>query len=406
MYLTSLIHRDDLFDITVRWLNDEPKEGDCRLLSEIFLFESATSAPIVQDIMLGIFGKLYGDGISVERVRQKDKLRARIIEGIDVYDERLRCIVEAYHASPEEFFPGTPVDAILMSTPTRSLVSISRIKRPSRVAEKAAFRLIDSLADRIRHEAKAFASARASALGLALESLISSEQQMDDDFVAAENVVAKAFRNGSVVFDRSQITINDIIGFKIVGDESELRLAEQTLAQEPGVAVIERQEHQGRYNATNILVDIELPPVGRIIDDNADRDWHQAVERGLDPSVAPKRFAEYVESGARAVRTEIILTTYPELVESELGRSIHEQRVLRLRDRQSYSGQIALNARYLIEYLIAVAYSPSIEVKALPIKLWGRYLPDTVLTAVGELFGYRENGLLKWFLPFLGGVSP
>ncbi|MFW5741475.1 MAG: hypothetical protein ACOC1F_14060, partial [Myxococcota bacterium] len=192
---------------------------------------------------------------------------------------------------------------------------------------------------------------------------------------------------------------NDIIGFKLVGDEGELMWAEHVLAEEPGITVVEREEHRGHYNATNLLLDIELPSVGEIIDHNAHRVWNQAAHRGLDPALAPAQFAAFVESGARTVRTEVILTTYPELIESELGRSLHELRILRLRDRQSYSGQIAQNARYLIEYLFAVAYAPTVHIPPLPVKMWGRYLPDTVLTAVGQLFGIKQNGLLKWFLP-------
>jgi hypothetical protein len=393
------MHRDELFDITMRWLNDDPKEDDGRRLTEIFLFESAVSAPIVQDIMLGFFTKLYGGPLSVERVQYKDHLRARLIEGIPYTTPRVQELVNAYQASPEEFFPGMPVDAILLSTPRQSLVSISRIKRPTRVAEKASFRLTDALADRVRQEAEVFASARALARGVPLQHLISTEAQMNDDFVAAERVVSSEFRDGKFVFQRRQLTINDIIGFKLIGDEGELLWAERMLAQEPGITVVEREEHRGHYNATNLLLDIHLPAVGKIIDDNAHRDWHQAAQRGLDPSVAPKHFAQFVESGSRTVRTEVIFTTYPELIESELGRSLHELRILRLRERQSYSGQIAQNARYLIEFLFAVAYAPTIQVPNLPIKLWGRYLPDTVLTAVGHLFGVRQNGLLKWFLP-------
>ena len=393
------MHRDDLFDITMRWLNDDPHEDDGRRLTEIFLFESAVSAPIVQDIMLRLFAKLYSGPLSVERVQYKDVLRARLIDGIPSATLRMRELIEAYQKSPEEFFPGMPVDAVILSTPAQRLVSLSRIKRPTRVAEKVAFRLTDALADRVRQEAEVFASARALARGVPLDRLISTEQQMREDFVAAERAVASEFRQGKFSFHRHQLTINDIIGFKLIGDEGELLWAEHMLAEEPNITVVEREEHRGHYNATNLLIDIELPPVGQIIDDNARRDWHQAAQRGLDASLAPKRFASYVESGARTVRTEVILTTYPELIESELGRSLHELRILRLRDRQSYSGQIAQNARYIIEYLFAVAYAPTAYVPTLPVKMWGRYLPDTVLTAVGQLFGVKQNGLLKWFLP-------
>lgn len=399
MFLTSLMHRDELFDLTMRWLNNDPRPDDGVRLTEIFLFESAVSTPIVQEFVLGFLEKLYGANLGVERLLYKDVLRSRLIQGIPLLTPRLRDLVNAYETSPESFFPGMPVDAVLFSTPAERVVAISRIKRPARVAEKASFRLTDALADRVRQEAEVFASARAMARGVALDQLISSEMQMREDFMAAERVVAAQFQQGEFVFDRAQLTINDVIGLKLIGDEGELLWAEQMLAEEPGIVVVEREEHRGHYNATNLLLDIKLPPVSKIIDDNAHRDWRQAADRGLDPAVATQHFERWVESGARTIRTEVILTTYPELIESELGRSVHELRILRLRDRQSYGGQIAQNARYLIEFLFAVAYAPTTDVPALPIKMWGRYLPDTVLTAVGQLFGMKQNGLLKWFLP-------
>ena len=399
MFLTSLMHRDQLFDITMRWLNDDLHEGDARRLTEIFLFESAVSAPAVQDFMLQFFGKLYGGDLSVERMHYKNVLRDRLIQGVPQYTPRMIELVHAYRESPEEFFPGMPVDAIVFYGPAQRLVAVSRIKRPTRVAEKASFRTADALADRIRREAEVFASARALARGVPLRRLISTEQQMREDFVAAERVVAAGFRNGEIILDTNHLTINDIIGFKLIGDEGDLLFAEQMLAQEPGITIVEREEHRGHYNATNLLLDIALPPVGKIIDDNAHRDWAEAMHRGIDPADARASFPVFVESAARSVRTEVILTTYPELIESELGRSLHELRILRLRERQPYSGQISQNARYLIEFLFAAAYAPTVHVKELPIKMWGRYLPDTVLTAVGELFGIHQNGLLRWFLP-------
>lgn len=421
------MHRDQLFDITMRWLNNEPKSDDGVRLTEIFLFESAVTAPTVQDIMTEVFADLYGGELSVQRVQHKDRYRSMLVDGIPRMNERLTKLVKAYRKSPEEFFPGMPVDAILMftraphdtgnttdrnnehngeinstnncETTREQLVAMSRIKRTSRVAEKASYRLTDALAGRVRREAEVFAAQRAKDLGVPLNNLVSTQEQMDQDFVAAERVVANEFRDGRFVFHKKQLTINDIIGFKIVGEPKQLAEAEQVIGQRSGIRIIEREEHRGHYNATNLLVEIELPAVEQIIDDNAHRDWHQAARLGLDPLQATKEFSAFVESGARSVCTEVILTTYPELIESELGRSLHELRILRLRERQNYAGQIAQNARYLIEYLFAVAYSPTTQVNSLPIKMWGRYLPDTVLTAVGQLFGAPQQGLLRWFLP-------
>ena len=91
---------------------------------------------------------------------------------------------------------------------------------------------------------------------------------------------------------------------------------------------------------------------------------------------------------------EIILTTYPEHMESEFGRSLHELRILQLRERRAFCGPIAQNASYLIEYLLTLAISPALEVTELPVKMYGRYLPETISGAKCALFGNDIDGSL------------
>ena len=394
MYLTSLMHRSALFEIAMRWFNNELREEDGRQLTEIFLYESVVTGPVVQDFMLRFFQRVYGGGLAVERVQYKQQLRERMIQSIPEHTPRTQFLASRYLESPEEFFPRLPVDAVLLFAPGNRLVSLSRIKRPPRVAEKSAYRMADALADLIRGEAELYASDRAVAQGVPLSSLISSEQQMREDFVAAERRVASGFRTGEINIDRRELAINDVVGFKIIGTPEELIWAEQMLSEEPFARIVEREVHRGQYNATNLQVDIEFPPVGELVDRARDIDWSIAAQRGLDPEEARRNFARFVETGARTVRTEVILTTYPELIESELGRSLHENRILRLRERQVYSGQIAENARYLIEYLLSVAYAPTLRVDELPVRMWGRYLPETLLSAVRRLHGIESPGVL------------
>lgn len=394
MYLTGLMHRNALFEIAMRWFNDDLREDDGQRLTEIFLFESLVTGPIVQHYMHQFFERIYGGGLYVERLQYKHQLRERLIQCVPSHTPRTKLLAARYAESPEEFFPRLPVDAVLLFAPNDRLVSIGRIKRPARVAEKAAYRMADALADLLRGEAELYASDRAVAAGIPLADLISSEQQMREDFMAAERRVASGFRTGEISIAPRDVAINDVVGFKIIGQHEDLMWAEQMLSEEPFARIVEREVHRGYYNATNLQVDIELPQASVLVEQARDTDWALAANRGLDPDAARRQFPAFVESGARTVRAEVILTTYPELVESELGRSLHENRILRLRERQSYSGQIAENARFLIEYLLQVAYSPTTHVEELPIKMWGRYLPETLLNAVRELYGIRSAGVL------------
>jgi hypothetical protein len=51
-----------------------------------------------------------------------------------------------------------------------------------------------------------------------------------------------------------------------------------------------------------------------------------------------------------------------------------------------YTGRIAQNASYIIEYLLRFAISPTVNIDELPIKVWGRYLRDTVAQAIARLW--------------------
>ena len=85
-----------------------------------------------------------------------------------------------------------------------------------------------------------------------------------------------------------------------------------------------------------------------------------------------------MESCRRTFRVELILTTFEDLVESEFGVGIHEQRILDQRDLASEHGRIARNASFIIEYMLRLAISPTVTIDHLPIKIWGRYIRDTV----------------------------
>jgi hypothetical protein len=86
---------------------------------------------------------------------------------------------------------------------------------------------------------------------------------------------------------------------------------------------------------------------------------------------------------------EIILSTYQEMLESEIGRCIHEDRIIEQRLRQQYRGPLARNIQCLMEYLFTFPSSPSpcqCELGGLPIKLWNRYLPDYFDEVLKQLF--------------------
>jgi hypothetical protein len=398
MYLTGLTHRDELFDLTVRWLNDDLHEGDGRIISGIFLYEGFISGSFVINKMFHFLGKIFGVNLEMERIRQKQLLRERLIQYLAHPTERTEELTRTFLENTEFFFPRLPIDAVLVVASGKRLVSIGRIKRLSRVAEKVSFRLMDALFQDIKAEAQRIAAKRADTAGLPITSLISSPDAMRQDFVDAEMAVATHFRDKAMGFERDAFAINDMLGFKIIGEPEELAMALDRLKEEPGFKIVEIQEHSGNYNAVNLSVGLQLPDPGEWMKVFQALDWSIAARRGLNPEKARMGFPAYLERGSRTIRMEIILTTYPELMESEFGRSLHELRILQLRERAPYSGLIAQNAGYLIEYLLTLAMAPVCDVPELPIKLYGRYLPETIHAVKCALFGNDiDDSLLNAF---------
>ncbi|MDZ7696222.1 MAG: hypothetical protein U5R49_04575 [Deltaproteobacteria bacterium] len=394
MYLTGLTHREALFDLTVRWLNDDFHEGDGRIITEIFLYEGFISGSFVIHRMSQLLRKIFGADLEMGRIRQKQLLRERLIQYSAHPTGRTEELVRTFRENPEFFFPRLPIDAVLVVAAGKRLVSIGRIKRLSRVAEKVSFRLMDALFQEIKAEAQRIAEKRAALAGLPLNSFISPPEAMQQDFVDAEMAVAARFRYKGMQFERNAFAVDDMLGFKIIGEPEDLDMALNRLKEEPGFRIVEIQHHSGNYNAVNLSVDIQLPDPGELMKSLQGLDWSIAALRGLNPDEARRRFPHYLERGSRSVRTEIILSTYPELMESEFGRSVHELRILRLREQTRYSGLIAQNAGYLIEFLLTLAMAPVVEVPELPVRLYGRYLPETIRAAKCALFGNDIDGSL------------
>lgn len=397
MYLTAMTHRDELFDLTLRWMNDDFDPDDGNRVTRIFVYESAISAIVIERI-IRFLGRFFNETLHSERILQKQALRERIIAGLSLRTSRMNALADDFHKNPTYFFPHLPVDAIAITTSKARLVAIGRIKRLSRVAEKVSFRLVDALFKEIQAKATLLAEKRAAAAGISLADFVSSPAAMQNDFMDAEASVAHRFKEKNIHIAREALTVNDIIGFKIIGRPEMLDRLPYLLSQEPGITVVEIERHTGDYNAVNLLLDMELPPPNTLASHLRKADWGMASRRGLNPGDIREHVSGYVSQGSGMIRMELILTTDEELMEAEFGRSTHELRVLRLRQRQTYSGPLGQNAGYLIEFLLALASSPTISIPEIPIKMYGRYLPEAISSLKCALHGnIIDDGLLGSF---------
>jgi len=408
MHLTSITHRKQLFELATRWFGDAPRPGDGRFLTQVFTYENIITAGMVRALLTGIKDAVHPGPVSLLRLRSKDELRDAIVAACHEPSPREADLFRQYRLRPEEFFPGTPTDVVLGLREDGSILGMARVKRLRRIAEKCSRRVADALAGAINDRARSVALRRAETYGIPLRQLLSSKTEMAEDFAQAERIVSRTFRDGVLVFKPEDLRIDDGIGFKFVGTAEEMASIEQAIRNHPSVVAVQREEHRGLYNDINLLVDLELPPAGQIVALERQRDWSGLAGRGLAPDELAKGFAEYVASGDRTFRAEVILTTRADLVESEFGNALHEARIIEQRQGAPYAGRIASNASFIITHMLMLALSPTIATPELPVKMWGRYLPDVYSVAIWKLFGItlgrdQVDSLVPWSGELLPG---
>jgi len=401
MHLTSITHRKQLFELATRWFGDAPRPGDGRFLTQVFIYENLITAGMVRTLLTGIKNAVHPGAVRLLRLHSKDELRDAIVEACQDPTPREAELFRQYRQRPEEFFPGTPSDVVLGLRADGAILGMARVKRLRRIAEKGSRRVADKLAGAINDRATAVAMRRAETYGIPLRQLLSSKTEMAEDFAQAERIVSRTFRDGVLVFQPEDLRIDDGIGFKFVGTPGEMAAIEAAIRDHPAVIGVQREEHHGLYNDINLLVDLQLPDTGQIVGLERSRDWSVLSGRGLTAADLAGGFAGYVESGERSFRVEVILTTRADLVESEFGSAIHEARIIEQRHGTPYAGRIASNASFIISYMLMLALAPSIATPELPVKMWGRYLPDVYSVAIWKLFGItlgREqvDSLVPW----------
>jgi hypothetical protein len=391
-----LTHRDRLFDVAARWLADRLQPADGQIVTEIFAFERAITAPVVRHFVADLCRTCHHGDLYMERISSKDQIREAIVDAAAHPSSRVAELIDWYRQLPEEFFPRTPVRMSLVTLRNGKLAAIVRRKRIRRIADKVSRRIADQLSGEIDAVARALAASRPRHHNTAPPPGISPSGIPAAVGGAAERLVADRIRSGRLSLAPEKNRVDDVIGVKIIGTPTELETIERSLDSLEYTWAFQREVHAGSYEGIHYLVDLELPSNETILSQMAGIDWSFAGGRGLEIQDLGCRFRSYIESCSRTFRVELILTTFEDLVESEFGVSIHEQRILDQRDLASDFGRIAVNASSIIEYMLRLATSPNVDIDFLPIKIWGRYIRDTVSHAIANLGGGEPT---EWLVP-------
>lgn len=394
MYLTSCIHREHLFDIAERWFCGKMEPGDALRLTQILICDGFVIRDTLEDLASRLLGSICREPFRAHRIRAKGELRDALCRSPHETSPRLEELFRRYKANPDFYYRESPINGVMCLDEGDRLVGLYRIKRPTRIAEKANRHIGNWIFRIVREKAQEKAEERARQWGVPLRDLFTPEKEMADEFIEAEKAIARSFSEGAIAFDKAALTINDVGGLKIIADPENLSRLEAEISADPSIKPAKKELHTGNYNATSLVLNVPWNRERVCRKFLEGRNWEKYSNRGVPEEDLRRGLEPVLEGSEPTLCIELILSTFPNLVESELGSSIHEERIVAQRDDRTYKGYIPMNVEFLVDYLLAVGLSPQVEIDHLPIKLWGRYLPDTLLSYIRQLYHLPDYDLI------------
>ena len=391
MYLTSFIHREELFDITERWLCNRLEPTDGLRLTQILVCDGFVLGETLDAITRLLLSKVHSTAYHISRISFKGELREFICRSTWTMTPRVGELLRQYRTNPDFFYVEAPINGSTCIDGEGRLLGIYRIKRPRRIAEKANRYIANWIFHMVQDRAQRMAEERAQRLGIPLHYLLTPEEEMEREFVLAEETIAQGFKDGRVKLDKAALTIPDVGGIKIIAEDGALSSLAESLQSDPVIRVIEQEQHEGDYRARNLIIDVPWDRQTICRRYMKSRAWRRYLNRGVPEKVLRNGIEPLLGEAEPRISIELILSTFPDFVESELGMSIHEERIVAQRNHKAYKGYIPMNVEFLIEYLFAAGLSPQTLIEHLPVRLWGRYLPDTISYHIRQLYGQPEQ---------------
>jgi len=325
-------------------------------------------------------------------VDSKGKLKEFVLSVSPVKNERIAYLTERFKKYPGDFFYNTPFHGkVYCAKINNSVVYLghSRLKRFRRIAEKTSRRIISIIFDQIKKRADKLAEERAMRLGIPKDKLLTPLDQQVEEFAHAERRFIKELRNNVFIPDQNLIqssAIHDCAGLKVILEREEEKKFEDFIGSNNRIKVVEKQRHTGVYNAINYILQysfdkkfmLENPPNARVVE--------VLSSRGMRKEKIEEDYLKFIETSEDTVFLEVIVSCFMDMIESELGNCMHEERLLKQREEVEYKSWIARNVRYITEYMFLFAISGKSAIAELPIKLWEKTLPDTYDHAIRQLW--------------------
>jgi hypothetical protein len=387
--ITSYLHRDRLKDLIKRWMYDDPRSDDPENILRLVYFNNAFITRYLPVFSELVFSRLHDLPLKTRRARLKGDLKSVIVANVPYRNPRITEMLGRYQGTPGLYYRETPFHGTLYFKEAPEgdrYIGSNRIKRVKRLSEKSARRIIDWIYDTIKYRADGLALERARRLGIEINSLITPPDYMVEEFLKAEARLLNDLQNRRPIRNEEQLVIQDVAGVKIIVEDADQTYFVEKICEAGSCEVIEVEPHTGKYNAVNLIVRYR-PDREKLIERPLGQRLTRLMQaRGMSAEEAHRQFREFVLSGEDHVHVEVIVCNYQEMLESEIGRCMHEERITRQRLDQQYNEQLARNIEFLLEYLFAFPASQRSQLGELPIQLWNRYLPDYFDDVMKTLF--------------------
>lgn len=339
----GFLHREDLTEVLGRILSAEDDttatvREDTRALNRIVNFNAYCGCLILDAFAHSLFGRLHGGPVVSSSVQTKGALKDSLVRDLADLTPRTADLASRYRRQPQDYYRETPFNGRVyrLCDASNRLLGVSRVKRFRRIAEKASRYVIAA---------------------------------MDHPFSAK---VPSQLPRGLIASP-----LNDILGLKMLCAVGDVDRVICTLGDMDDFSLVELESHTGTYTATHLSVRfrwprklvLELPPKNRALE--------ILRSRGCVCDIATE-YEDFVTTAEDEVLVEVILCTGEALLESEIGDSMHEERILAQRSDPQHRGVLARNIEYAIDYLFRFCVSPRSFMDEMPIRLSGRYMPDYI----------------------------
>ncbi len=387
MYISAFLHRDELFEITNRWLSDKLDASDPLHITRIMSYDSFVAWEQLLSFVTDLNKSIYPGRARQKSLSIKKELKDCICQTADTGSNRIKHLISEYNKLPEYHYVGSPLSGYIYHTAENHVLSICRFKRMKRIAEKASRYASLYVTKQVQETAEAIyrgTARNAKEVGV-----------IPNDIMAqAEKEQLLHIKDKGITLPVDIMTIKDVLGIKVIQNGVSESKLEEIIQEFPGTRIVEKEYHSGHYNAIHYLIELKVDLDDMVHRFSMMKDHTIFSNRGLPMGQLKEDFKAFIGNGSDTLEVDLIATTFDELVESEIGRSMHEARIFKQRQHQNSFGNITINIEYIIEYLLAVGLSPTVTINEIPIKIWGRYLPDSLSYRIRSLYGMPEYAIV------------